>query len=429
MAISTVRKGRDEVRRGAVPDFVGERRPGAGRHRLEKKDPGLLAALESLVNVSTRGDPESPLRWTCKSLRVLARELTAAKHPVGPNKVGQLLKEAGYSLQAAAKTKEGAEHPERNDQFEFINQLSKDFLAQGLPVVSVDAKKKEFLGEHADRGREWQPKGQPVEVRSHDFFDAGAAKATPYGIYDVGKNVGFVNVGTSNNTPSFAVRSIEKWWNEMGAALYPNAKAIFITADAGGSNSPKSRVWKAQLQELADRAGLTIHVSHFPPGTSKWNKIEHRLFSFITLNWRGRLLANYETVVSLIGATTTAKGLKVIAQLDPTEYPLGKSVEPEQMEALSVQPARFHGDWNYTLRPRTAAELAEASTAIQPKRKRVTHDERRAKWIRLIFEQQNSGLSRRAFCRKHGLKHESFQYAVQYMMKRKAIRRPQTPAD
>jgi hypothetical protein len=408
MAISTVRKGRDEVRSGVKPTLVHDRKPGGGRHRLEKKDPGLLPLLDSLVSAATRGDPENPLRWTSKSLRVLAREFKARQHPVSPTKLGELLKESGYSLQAAAKTKEGSSHPDRDAQFAFINDRAKDFMARGLPVVSVDAKKKELVGDHADRAREWQPKGQPIEVSSHEFFESNDPKATPYGVYDVGKNVAYVNVGTSNNTPSFAVRSIEKWWDQMGTVLYPEAKEIFITADAGGSNSLRSKVWKSSLQALADRTQLNIHVSHFPPGTSKWNKIEHRLFSFITLNWRGRLLANYETVIALIAATTTDKGLKVTADLDRGEYPLGKSVEPEQMARLFLELAPFHGDWNYVLRPRTEAQIAEAQTASPAKPKRITHAERNKKWKKLIFEQKQSGMTQREFCKQRGINRGAF---------------------
>jgi hypothetical protein len=412
MAISTVRKGRDEVRAGVQTNVVRDRRAGGGRHRLEKKDPGLVPMLESLVSPATRGDPENPLRWTCKSLRVLARELTANQHPVGPNKVSDLLKEAGYSLQAAAKTKEGAAHPERDAQFNFINERAKAFIANELPVISVDAKKKEIVGEHADRGREWQLKGRPVEVRCHDLFESGGAtKVTPYGVYDLAKNVGFVNVGTSNNTPTFAVRSIEKWWERLGSALYPHAKDLFITADSGGSNSTRSRMWKAGLQDLADRTGLNIHVSHFPPGTSKWNKIEHRLFSFVTLNWRGRVLASYETVVSLIAGTTTSKGLKVTAELDQAEYALGATVESEVMKVLALEPETFHGDWNYVLKPRTNAQLDQMLAAKARTRRPVTYAERNARWTQLIFEQKESGLSQREFCRRRGVNREAFRDA------------------
>jgi hypothetical protein len=415
MAISTVMKGRDEVLRGQPSVVVNERRPGGGRRRLESKDPGLSSALDRLVNPTTRGDPESTLLWTLKSLRVLARQLTAMKHPVSAKKVGQLLKANGYSLQAAAKTKEGVDHPHRDAQFRYINDRATDFIARGKPVISVDAKKKEFVGDYADRAREWQPKGEPVEVRSHDLFDDGSPRATPYGVYDVEKNVGFVNVGTSNNTPEFAVRSIEKWWDQLGAKLYPNAKELLITADGGGSNSPKSKVWKTGLQKFADRTGINVHVSHFPPGTSKWNKIEHRLFSFITINCRGRVLANYETVVALIGATKNAKGLKVTAELDRAEYRLGVglSIGREDLKKLSLELASFHGDWNYVLRPRTEAQLLAAQSPPTPKHHKVGRAARKEEWLGLLFEQKESGLSARAFCKARGINRSNFQGAYE----------------
>ena len=366
--------------------------------------------LESLVSPLTRGDPESPLRWTLKSVRVLARELTLANHPVGADKVSDLLRAGGYSLQANAKTKEGIDHPDRNAQFERINAKAQEFLARGLPVVSVDAKKKESVAEHATPGREWERKGSPVEVVSHDYFDQNAPKATPYGIYDVGKNLGFVNVGMDHNTPTFAARSLEKWWDRMGVELYPEARDLFVTADAGGSNASKSRVWKANLQSLADRTGLTIHVSHFPPGTSKWNKIEHRLFSFITLNWRGRPFATYETIVNLIAGTTTSKGLKVKAELDPDEYPLGISATDHVMQTLHLERHAFHGEWNYTLRPRTAAQLVAAANPA-PEQVVVTHAERRARWKRLISEQMQSGLDGSEFCKQRGINYHAFAQA------------------
>lgn len=410
IAISTVRKGRDEGRRGESLPPGRSRRAGGGRKRLEKKDPGLVAMLESLVSPVTRGDPESPLRWTLKSVRALARELTLANHPVGADKVCDLLRAAGYSLQANAKTKEGDAHPDRNAQFEFINAKAEEFLARGLPVISVDAKKKESVAEHATPGREWELKGKPVQVVSHDYFDQDASQATPYGIYDIGKNLGFVNVGKDHNTPTFAARSVEKWWDRLGAELYPGARELFVTADAGGSNAPKSRVWKTKLQTLSDRTGLAIHVSHFPPGTSKWNKIEHRLFSFITMNWRGRPLATYETIVSLIAGTTTSKGLRVEAELDTDEYPVGLSASDHEMQSLHLERNAFHGEWNYTLRPRTAAQL---TAAANPPREKVvvTHAERRARWKRLISEQLQSGLDGRAFCKQQGISYWGFAQA------------------
>jgi hypothetical protein len=410
MAISTVRKGRDEGRRGDALPLGRERRPGAGRKSLEEKDPELVAALEALVSPLTRGDPESPLRWTLKSVRVLARELTLAKHPVGPDKVSDLLRAGGYSLQANAKTKEGVDHPDRNAQFERINAKAAQFLALGLPVVSVDAKKKESVAEIATPGREWERKGKPVEVMSHDFFNRDAPKATPYGIYDVGKNLGFVNVGTDHNTPTFAARSLEKWWERMGHKLYPSARELYVTADAGGSNASKSRVWKARLQDVADKTRLTIHVSHFPPGTSKWNKIEHRLFSYITLNWRGRPLSSYETIVNLIAGTTTTKGLRVTAELDLAKYPLGLSATKHVMQSLSLERDRFHGEWNYILRPRTAQQLAEAASP-PPALAVVSHALRKERWLKLIAEQLKSGLGETEFCRRRGINYWSFAVA------------------
>ena len=409
MAISTVRKGRDELRAGPSSDgLVRVRRAGAGRPSLEEKDPGIKAALESLVDPTTRGDPESPLRWTCKSTRVLARELTKTGHPVSPQKVGALLRTSGFSLQGTSRVKEGKSHPDRNAQFEHINKLAKSFSARGVPVVSVDSKKKELVGEHGNAGREWQPKGKAVEVLTYDFPDPNVRKAIPYGIYDVSSNTGFVNVGIDHDTPNFAVGSIEKWWTTMGSKRYPAATELFLTADGGGSNSHKSRVWKAELQSLADRKHLTIHVSHFPPGTSKWNKIEHRLFSFITLNWRGRPLTTYETVVSLIAATTTAKGLRVRAQLDKGQYPCGAAVEDHVMQGLALTRAPFHGDWNYTLRPRTVQELARAQMLVEPKRKPSPLRRTLADWSKLVRAQIASGDNSNQFCKRNGINYQTF---------------------
>lgn len=407
LAISTVRKGRDEVRSGVTPDLVRERAPGGGRPRLEKKDPRLVAKLESLVTSSTRGDPESPLRWTCKSTRLLAQVLG-----ISANKVGQLLREAGYSLQANTKTKEGASHADRDAQFEFISEKSKAFIGRGLPVISVDAKKKELVGPHLNAGREWRPKGRAVEVLSHDFVAATSPRAVPYGVYDVAKNAAFVNVGTDHNTPTFAVRSIEKWWEQFGAIMYPAATEVFVTADAGGSNAVASTMWKVKLQDLADRKGLTIHVSHFPPGTSKWNKIEHRLFSFITINWRGRPLTSYETVVQLIGGTRTSKGLTVKAELDSQKYPVGTTASKEAMRSLILERAKFRGEWNYTLSPRTEAQravvAAERSQVVNRLGSRAAH---KAKWMALFLEQRQSGLSHLAFRKSRGIPAYSYNRA------------------
>lgn len=406
MAISTVRKGRDESRRAPTLPVGRDRVAGAGRKRLEQKDPEVLSLLESLVDPVTRGDPESPLRWTTKSLRVLSRTMASLKHPASPGKLGALLRSSGYSLQANAKTKEGAEHPDRNAQFEHINTTANDFLARGLPVISVDAKKKEFLGERAAPGREWQKKGQPVEVMTHDFFARDTPAAIPFGIYDVGKNLGYVNVGMDHNTPTFAVGSIKKWWDKLGSQLYPNATELFITADAGGSNAFRSNVFKSCLQDLADQTRLSIHVAHFPPGTSKWNKVEHRLFSFISLNWRGRPLVSYELIVSLIEATTTRKGLKVRAELDESKYPVGVVVSKHRVANMRLERATFHGEWNYVLRPRTQAQ--QAADQQPPTSSRGAHSARNAYWKGVIRQQLQSGLSAHHFCEQQGLIYSTF---------------------
>ena len=322
-----VRAGRDEAS-GKRPEgeLVRVRRKGAGRPKVEVAQPGLTETLESLVDPATRGDPESPLRWTCKSTKVLAAELEKHGYKVSPQKVGELLKSQGYSLQAVSKSLEGESHPDRNAQFEHINAQVQDFQARRQPVVSVDTKKKELVGEFKNAGREWQPKGAPVPSLTHDFPDTAVGKAIPYGVYDVGDNSAWVSVGVDHDTPVFAVNSIATWWRKMGQERYPEATELLVTADSGGSNSARSRVWKAELQRLADATGLSISVCHFPPGTSKWNKVEHRLFSHISMNWRGRPLEDYETVVNLIGTTTTAKGLKVKARLDRRRYRTGVSV-------------------------------------------------------------------------------------------------------
>jgi len=350
---TTIRAGRDELRAGVTPDeVVLVRRAGGGRPRLEETTPGLVEALETLVDPVTRGDPESPLRWTAKSTRTLATELTAQGYPVSPQKVGQLLATSGYSLQAAQKTIEGTSHPDRNEQFEFISDRVDGFHGRGAPVISVDTKKKELVGAFKNAGREWQPSGEPVPVRVHDFVDDTLGKVIPYGVYDVGRNTGWVNVGVDHDTPAFAVESIARWWRYMGKQTYPDAHELLITADAGGSNSARSRLWKMELQHLADRTGLAISVSHFPPGTSKWNKIEHRLFCHITENWRGRPLLDHETVVQLIGNVRTTTGLTVKAKLDTHEYPTGVRVPDAEMETLRITQATFHGEWNYTIHPR-----------------------------------------------------------------------------
>jgi transposase len=358
LAISTVTLGRNEVRRGAKStDLVKTRRRGGGRRRHEVVHPELTAALDELVEPSTRGDPESSLRWTSKSTAALADELEERYGiKVCDKTVARLLRECGYSLQAAKKTVEGKQHPDRNAQFEFINTKAKDCLEKGVPFLSVDTKKKELVGNFKNAGREWTPQGEPERVDVHDFPSDAVGKAIPYGVFDVGDNSAHVTVGTDHDTPVFAVTSIETWWLHMGAKRYPGAKKLFITADAGGSNSARSRVWKAELQRLADTYRLAIHVSHFPPGTSKWNKIEHRLFSFITMNWRGRPLRCYETVVNLIGNTTTRAGLVVRATVDHRKYPTGERVTEAEMKKLRIEPDAFHGDWNYIIRPRPASQ-------------------------------------------------------------------------
>ena len=357
LAISTVTKGRNELRSGAkTDDLVKVRRKGGGGKRHEHVHPELLPALKKLVDPATRGDPESALRWSAKSAIALSREMfNAHRIRVSDKTVGKLLHQLGYSLQAAKKTVEGAQHPDRNAQFEHINAQAKNCIERGVPFISVDTKKKELVGNFKNAGLEWQPQDEPELVDVHDFPSDAVGKAIPYGVYDVADNSGFVNVGTDHDTPVFAVTSIEAWWKRMGSRRYPTATEIFITADAGGSNSYRARVWKFELQRLADKLGLSIHVSHFPPGTSKWNKVEHRLFSFITMNWRGKPLRTYETVVSLIGNTTNGGGLVVKATLDRRRYPTGKKITPKQMSELKIERHDFHGDWNYAIRPRAIA--------------------------------------------------------------------------
>lgn len=350
---TTIRAGRDELRGGATADaVVWVRRPGGGRPRIETETPEILDVLETLVDPVTRGDPESPLRWTSKSTRKLADELGAQGYSLSPQKVGQLLHARGYSLQAPQKTIEGTSHPDRNEQFEYINDRVDAFHARGAPVISVDTKKKELVGPYANGGREWQPQGAPERVRVHDFIDDTLGKVIPYGVYDLAQNTGWVNVGIDHDTPAFAVESIARWWRGMGKKTYPSVTKLLITADAGGSNSARSRAWKMELQRFADRSGLTISVSHFPPGTSKWNKIEHRLFCHITENWRGRALVDHETVVQLIGSVRTTTGLTVKARLDRRSYPAGVKVPDSEMDSICLTPADFHGEWNYTIHPR-----------------------------------------------------------------------------
>jgi Rhodopirellula transposase DDE domain len=327
------------------------RQPGAGRKRLTATQPGLLDALDALVEPTSRGDPESPLRWTCKGVRRLARELQAQGFAIGKQKVAELLTELGYSLQANRKTREGNQHPDRNAQFEYIAQRVRRFQNRGQPVISVDTKKKELVGNFKNVGKEWQPQGRPVEVKVHDFMEKKLGKAIPYGVYDLTANAGWVSVGTDHDTADFAAETIRRWWRRMGRSLYPQAGELLITADGGGSNSCRNRRWKIALQNLANELKLVISVCHFPPGTSKWNKIEHCLFSQIGINWRGQPLVSHEVIVQLIAKTTTATGLRVRAALDKNRYPTGVKVTNDQLASINLRRAKFHGEWNYTIKP------------------------------------------------------------------------------
>ena len=326
------------------------RRAGGGRKPITQTDPQLVSALETLVDPVTRGDPESPLRWTSKSTRTLADTLTAQGHPVSHSTVGDLLHTLGYSLQAAVKTREGNQHPDRDGQFRYLAARVNAFMDAGDPVVSVDTKKKELVGAYKNGGHEWQPTGEPVETNVHDFIGE-QGKAIPYGVYDVAADAGWVSVGTDHDTSSFAAATLRRWWQSMGAPAYPDASRLLICADGGGSNGSRTRLWKVELAALAADTGLEISVCHLPPGTSKWNKIEHRLFSHISMNWRGRPLESHETIVQLIAATTSRSGLKVHAELDQATYPKGVKITDQQMAALPLTRHDFHGDWNYTLHP------------------------------------------------------------------------------
>ena len=347
-----ISKGIGEIQEGIAPPSGRIRRPGAGRKSITESNPRLLAALEAMIDSQTRGDPESPLRWICKSTRTIAAQLARKKHPVSHAKVAQILNDLNYSLQSNRKTEEGTDHPDRDAQFRHINAAVKKCLKQGVPVISVDTKKKELIGNYDNAGQQWLPAKQPKKVQGHDFPGPEVPRAYPYGIYDLGRNAGFVNVGTDHDTGAFAVASIRGWWRSEGRRLYPDADMILITADGGGSNGSRLRLWKLELQKFADQSGLNISVCHFPPGTSKWNKIEHRLFSFITSNWRGEPLRDYETIVNLIARTTTAKGLKVTCRLDRRKYPTGRKVSDEEMEGINVERNKFHGDWNYVIKPK-----------------------------------------------------------------------------
>ena len=344
VGLAELRKKPDRSQRRRLPI----RQKGGGRKKSSLKDPDLLLDLEKLLEPVTRGDPQSPLRWTCKSVRNLADELRAQGHKVSHMLVAELLHEQKYSLQANRKIKEGSSHPDRNAQFEYINARATEFLNSGQPAISVDTKKKEQVGDYQNGGREWRPKGQPESVQVHDF---AKPKDAPYGVYDLGQNAGWVSVGTDHDTSAFAVESIRRWWSMMGRETYPSARQLLITADSGGSNGSRVRLWKLELQKLADETGLEISVCHFPPGTSKWNKIEHRLFSFITKNWRGKPLVSHEVIVNLIAATTTRTGLRVQSQLDTSKYPKGIKVSKQQFAAIHLRTATFHGEWNYTIIP------------------------------------------------------------------------------
>ena len=351
---NTIRAGLRALRepaRGATVDPARIRRPGAGRKRLSQTYPDLSDKLESILEASTRGDPQSHLRWTCKSTRNLAAELTALGCPASHVSVDRLLRQSGYSLQSNRKVREGTGHPDRNAQFEHINRQVRAFQRRGQPVISVDTKKKELVGDFRNAGREWRPKGQPLQVRVHDFLDKNLGKAIPYGVYDLTNNEGWVSVGMDHDTAEFAAQAIGRWWAKMGRRRYPRARELYITADGGGSNGARCRLWKVALQKLANRTGLALTVSHFPPGTSKWNKIEHRLFCHITQNWRGRPLVSHEIIVKLISSTTTRQGLKVQAALDRRHYPTRQKVSDHELAQIQLLPAGFHGDWNYTIAP------------------------------------------------------------------------------
>lgn len=348
---------RRRTRGGRLPleEDKRQRRSGGGRKRTTATDPTLLEDLDALIDPFTAGDPCSPLRWTCKSVSALTGELKRLGHKTSTRMVHELLVEMRYTLQGNRKTKEGGNHPDRNEQFLFINEKTKEFQAGGHPVISVDTKKKELVGAFANKGRAWRPEGCPEEVNTHDFMDTDKGRASPYGIFDPAQNLGFVNVGVSADTAEFAVESIRRWWLTMGKAIYSGATKLFITADGGGSNGSRVRLWKVALQRFADESQMEISVSHFPPGTSKWNKIEHRMFSYISQNWKGRPLVSVETIVSLIAATQTKTGLKIKAVSDASQYAKGVKISDEEMNDLSIERNAFHGEWNYSLKPRSIA--------------------------------------------------------------------------
>jgi hypothetical protein len=358
IAASTIGRGLDELAQDVGLEAGRLRRPGGGRKPLVAKDPGLLPALLALVEPTARGDPMSALRWTCRSLRRLAAELTARGHPVSHTVVGELLTQQKFSLQANRKTREGGDHPDRDAQFLHIDQSVADALAAKQPVISVDTKKKELVGDFKNAGREWRPKGRPEEVRVHDFLIKELGRAVPYGIYDLAANAGWVSVGMDNDTAAFSVQTIRRWWYSVGRVRYPDARSLVITADGGGSNGSRVRLWKRELHRLASEIGIDIMVHHLPPGTSKWNKIEHRLFSYISQNWRAKPLVSYRVIVDLIGATTTNSGLEVHCELDTNAYPKGIAVSDEEFDAINMTRAEFHGEWNYTIHPGNRADRA-----------------------------------------------------------------------
>jgi hypothetical protein len=352
MARSTINRALEDLDAGLMPqDRL--RRAGGGRKALTVKDPGLIADLERIVSPTARGDPEQPLRWTIKSLRQIAKTLAELGHRISHTKVGELLRSLGYSLQANRKTREGTHHADRNLQFEYLNNTVGTALAEGQPAISVDAKKKELVGDFKNAGRTWRPQGEPEAVRVHDFLIPELGKAIPYGVYDIGANSGWVSLGIDHDTAAFAVNAIRAWWQETGHARYPGASRLVITADSGGSNSARNRLWKTELQRFADETGLTVMVRHLPPGTSKWNRIEHRLFSFITGNWRGRPLLNHQIIVELIAGTRTETGLMVRCRLDEATYPKGIVVSDRELAAINISADHFHGEWNYTIAPRS----------------------------------------------------------------------------
>jgi Rhodopirellula transposase DDE domain len=351
IAPSTIGRGLKELASGSEAPRDQVRRSGGGRKPLTEHDRGLVRALLALIEPTERGDPETALRWTCKSLRRLALELRAQGHPISHTVVAELLKGLNFSLQGNRKTREGENHADRDAQFRYINKVTKAALAEQQPVISVDTKKKELVGDFKNAGREWRPQGRPEDVRVHDFLIKGLGRAVPYGVYDLAADAGWVSVGIDHDTGAFAVQTIRRWWQEVGRVRYPEAKRLLITADGGGSNGFRLRLWKRELQRLSNELGIDITVSHFPPGTSKWNKIEHRLFSFISQNWRARPLVSYRVIVNTIAATTTRSGLSVQCELDPNRYPKGIVVANKEMAAIKIKPAKFRGDWNYTISP------------------------------------------------------------------------------